>query len=222
MKALVISLWLVVLSTLLFAQEDSGNDTLTSISKLEIKKGDKKTFAVKGRDSTLTLKIDTLIMGDRAALEFFGKKDVTIEVGHAVIPNEAYITGTDSKNNGTNMDITIRFEKLGSLFVLAGGRDANNGSRTHPNGDGGNVHFKYLSSGIQPQQDKKGKSGYLRIDTKAGGYRVNPQTDLYNIYSQISMGIMAGGGRLGSVPQGQIYSGSPGKDGEANVQQIDR
>jgi len=193
-------------------------DSVQHIQKLEIGKKKKKTFSTKQRDSTLVLTIDTLIMKDRATLEFFGKKKVKLQVGYAEIPKQAYIVGSDSKNNGTDMNIDIRFEQLGSLYVLTGGRDANNGTRTYPNGNGGNVNFRYDQSGISPQQENKDAVAYLRIDTKAGGYRVNPQSDLYNIYSQIGMGIRTGAGRLGGVPQGQIYSGSPGKDGKSKVE----
>ncbi|MFC6103012.1 hypothetical protein [Olivibacter domesticus] len=192
-------------------------DSVQYIQKLEISKKKKKTFSVRQQDSTLVLKIDTLILNDKATLEFFGKKKVDLQVKYAEIPKQAYIVGTDSKNNGSEINITIHFGKLGSLYVLAGGRDANNGSRTFPNGNGGNVTLHYDKRGIVPQQEKKDQPGYLRIDTKAGGYRVNPQSDLYNIYSQIGMGIRSGGGRLGGVPQGQIYSGSPGKDGKSEV-----
>lgn len=193
-------------------------DSVQHIQKLEIAKKKKKTFTTRQQDSTLVLTIDTLVMKDRATLEFFGKKKVKLQVKYAEIPKQAYIIGSDSKNNGTHMDIDIRFEQLGSLYVLAGGRDANNGTRTYPNGNGGNVHFRYNQAGIHPQQENKDGGAFLRIDTRAGGYRVNPQTDLYNIYSQIGMGIRSGGGRLGAVPQGQIYSGSPGKDGKSEVE----
>lgn len=195
-----------------------SQDSVQYIQKLEVGKKKKKIFTTKNRDSTLVLTIDTLIMHDRASLEFFGKKKVKLQVNYAEIPKQAYIIGTDSKNNGSNMDIQIRFEQLGALYVLAGGRDANNGTRTYPNGNGGNVTLRYDKTGIVPQQDNKEASAYLRIDTRAGGYRVNPQSDLYNIYTQIGMGIRAGGGRLGGVPQGQIYSGSPGKDGKMTIE----
>lgn len=194
-----------------------AQDSVQYIQKLEVGKKKKKTFSVRQQDSTLILKIDTLILNDKASLEFFGKKRVDLQVKYAEIPKQAYIIGTDSKNNGSDMNIAIHFGKLGSLYVLAGGRDANNGSRTFPNGNGGKVTLRYDKSGIIPQLENKDQTAYLRIDTKAGGYRVNPQSELYNIYTQIGMGIRSGGGRLGGVPQGQIYSGSPGRDGKSEV-----
>ncbi|WP_240768502.1 hypothetical protein [Olivibacter sp. XZL3] len=213
-------LFLVIASLLLSGTwaYASLQDSVQHIKKLEIRQKKKKNFNTRYRDSTLVLTIDTLIMHDKASLEFFGKKKVKLKVHYAEIAKEAYMIGTDSKNNGSNMDIEIHFAKLGALYVLAGGRDANNGTRTYPNGNGGNVSFRYDQAGIIPQQENKDQPAYLRIDTKAGGYRVNPQSDLYNIYSQIGMGIRSGGGRLGAVPQGQVYSGSPGRDGKATVE----
>ncbi|SEM98531.1 hypothetical protein SAMN05216436_11027 [bacterium A37T11] len=189
-------------------------DTLKHIEKLEIAKKKTKSFSG-GRDSTLSLTIDTLIMNDRAQLQFFGLKKVTLSVGYAQIGDRVYISGTDGKNNGSHLKIDINFIKLGSLYVLVGGYDANNGTKTFPNGNGGNVQLIYAANGIKPQTvDKKAKN-YLLIDTRAGGYRVNPQSDLRNIYSQMRMGSV--GRPLGALPQGQIYSGSPGIDGKSSI-----
>jgi len=195
-----------------------AQDSVQYIPKLELGKKKKKTFTVNRRDSSLVLRIDTLIMKDKASLVFYGKKRVRLEVKHAIIPKQAYIIGTDSKNNGSDMNISIRFDELGALYVLAGGQDANNGTRTFPNGNGGDVILHYDRSGINPQQTDEDKPAYLRVDTRAGGYHVNAQTDLRNIYSQIGMGIRLGNGRLGGMPQGQVYSGSPGTDGKSTVE----
>lgn len=208
MKTIIAALFLVCTVTAM-AQTDS----VRHISKLEIERRGKEVFA--GGDSSMVLHIDTLIMKDRAYLQFFGKKDVKLKVNHAIIHNRGYIFGTDSKNNGTNFDIDIRFDKLGSLHVLAGGLDANNGFRTHPNGNGGNVTLTYAHDGVIPQTENRKEKQYLHIDTRAGGYRVNPQADLYNIYSRIDLSIV--GRPLGNLPQGTIYSGSPGVDGKSNI-----
>ncbi len=185
------------------------------LSKLEIGRKQTETFTVdRGKDSSLTLVIDTLIMKSRAHLKFFGMKDVKLRIGYAEMDKQTYISGTDSKNNGTNMDIDVHFGSLGSLSVLAGGYDATNGTRTFPNGNGGNVKLKYDPSGVVPQTNDKKNAGYLQIDTRAGGYRVNPRTDLANIYSRIYLNT---GRPLGQLPQGQIYSGTPGRDGEKEV-----
>jgi len=190
------------------------SDSVQYISRLEIKK--KKSVNISRGDSSITLVIDTLIMNDRSRLEFYGKKNVVLKVKHAIIPKRAYISGTDGKNNASNLDITMRFDELGSLFVLAGGRDAQNGTRTFANGNGGKVVFNYAGDGIVPQQEDKNQEHYLVIDTKAGGYSVNARSDLYNIYSRIG-----GGSRpLGQLPQGQVYSGSPGIDGKSEVKEI--
>ncbi len=206
---------IIIVSLLIACSASFAQDAHTiHIPKLEIKKNKKEVFA--GKDSTLVVHIDTLIMKDRGQLVFFGKKEVALHVGHAEIDKRAYIFGSDGKNNGTDFDIDMRFEKLGMLYVLAGGHDANNnGSRTYPNGNGGNVHFTYDSVGVTPQTKDKKSPHYLQIDTRAGGYRVNPQNDLRNIYSLINMG--SPGRPLGNLAQGTVYSGSPGTDGKSTV-----
>ncbi len=209
MKSLIASI-LIGCSTGAFAQ---GADTL-HVEKLQVDR--KKKEMIGGRDSSLVLHIDTLIMKDRSQLIFYGKKDVTLVVRHAEIGDRAYLFGTDGKNNGTDFDITIRFERLGGLHILAGGHDANNnGSRTHPNGNGGNVVVSYDPGGVVPQREEKKQAAYLQIDTRAGGYRVDPQNDLRNIYSMINRGVP--GRPLSNVSQGMVYSGSPGIDGKATV-----
>lgn len=210
MKYFVFTIMGIFFATATLAQADA----ITHISKLEVKK--KKREHITGSDSTQHVVIDTLIMHDKASLQFFGKKHVTLEVKHAIIPKKAYISATDGKNNGSNMDIIIRFDELGSLFVLAGGRDANNGSRTFPNGNGGEVTLSYLSDGVEPQTADEKTEGYLEVDTKAGGYSVNSRSDLYNIYSRIGRGSRP----LGQLPQGQIYSGSPGIDGSSEIKEL--
>lgn len=209
MKAIITCISIIAASVA-FAQ-----DTNTiHIPKLEIERNKKEVFA--GKDSSLTVYIDTLVMKNKGQLVFFGKKDVKLHVRHASIEKRGYIYGTDGKNNGTDFNIDMRFEKLGALYVLAGGQDANNnGSRTYPNGNGGDVVFAYDGGGIVPQATDKKSDHYLHIDTRAGGYRVNPQSDLRNIYSMINRGTV--GRPLGNLSQGMVYSGSPGKDGESTL-----
>ncbi|HWK98650.1 MAG TPA: hypothetical protein VNQ55_01830 [Parapedobacter sp.] len=200
----------VMAATAVFAQDTNA----IHISRLELEKNKKEVFD--GRDSSLVVYIDTLVMKNKSQLVFFGKKDVQLHVRHATIEKRGYIYGTDGKNNGTDFNIDIRFEKLGSLYVLAGGQDANNnGSRTHPNGNGGDVTLTYDGDGVVPQTDNKKSPEYLHVDVRAGGYRVNPQNDLRNIYSMINRGMT--GRPLGGLSQGMVYSGSPGKDGEVSV-----
>lgn len=189
-------------------------DTVRHLTKLEVAGKKTRTF-LGNRDSTLTLIVDTLVMHDRAQLQFYGLKNVTLRIGYAEIGDRAYISGTDGKNNGSNLNMDVNLVKLGSLYVLAGGYDANNGTRTFPNGNGGNVRITYAASGLKPQMENKKAKAYLLVDTRAGGYRVNPQSDLRNIYSQMRMGSI--GRPLGALPQGQVYSGSPGKDGKSSI-----
>jgi len=181
------------------------------ISKLEIGKKAKKNFS--DRDSSVVLHIDTLIMGDRASLMFYGKKDVKLVIGYAEIGNQASISGTDGKNNGSNFDIDVNFQKLGSLYLIAKGDDAFNGTRTNPNGNGGKVKINLAPTSIKPQQTDKKAKQYLYADIKAGGRAVNATSDLRNIYDRIK--VSPGG--LRGLPQGQIYSGSPGIDGTIEI-----
>lgn len=209
MKAIITAVAVMLVSAA--AAQDTN---IIHIPKLELERNKKEVFT--GKDSSLTVYIDTLIMKNKSQLVFFGKKDVQLRVRHAAIEKRGYIYGTDGNNNGTDFNIDMRFEELGSLYILAGGQDANNnGSRTHPNGNGGNVVFTYDKKGTIPQGDDRKADHYLHIDTRAGGYRVNPQSDLRNIYSMINRGTP--GRPLGNLSQGMVYSGSPGKDGKSTL-----
>ncbi len=202
----------IILASVIAIGKAQGQETV-HLPKLEVKNRDNEVFS-KG-DSALVVHIDTLVMGNRSSIRFVGKKDVKLMVKHAFIGSRASIFGNDGKNNGTNFDIDIRLEELGSLFVLAGGMDANNGFRTHPNGNGGNVTFHYAQDGIVPQTENRRKEHYLAIDTRAGGYRNNPQSEIRSIYGRINPSIV--GRPLSGLPQGTIYSGSPGKDGKTVI-----
>lgn len=181
------------------------------IARLELGKKKKKTF--NSRDSSAVIYIDTLIMKDRSSLQFYGKKDVKLVVKHAEIGKGAFISGIGGLNNASNFDIDINLKKLGSLYVIARGQDAMNGTKTDPNGDGGNVNFKYDPSGITPQTVDKKQANYVYIDVSAGGRAINPVSDLNQIYSRIAMSAPG----LRGMPQGQVYSGSPGKEGKAVI-----
>lgn len=183
------------------------------LSKLTLEKKKKHTF--QGKDSILTVYIDTLIMKDKAALQFYGKKEVNLIIKHAEIGKEAVIYGQGLKNNGTNFDIAIDFDKLGSLYVFARGQNANNGSKTFPNGDGGNVNLIYESEGFTPQTTDKKAKHYIRIDNTEGGLNVTPTAEISNIYARIATSSPG----LRGLPQGQIYSGSPGKKGQVVLKQ---
>lgn len=184
------------------------------IGKLVLSKKKSKTFRNKGRDSIMTLHIDTLIMKDRASLQFYGLKDVQLNIGYAEIGKDVVFSGIGSKNNASNFDIDINFAKFQSLYVIARGIDAMNGTRTHPNGDGGNVTVHYDPNGLVPQQEDRKSKQHLKIDASAGGRRVNPPTDVALVMSRIGMG----GPRMGGIPQGQVYSGSPGLEGKVVVE----
>lgn len=182
-----------------------------SFSKLELKKKQKKNF--NSRDSIIEIQIDTLIMGDNSSLQFYGKKDIKLTVNHAEISNKAFISGRGNENNASNFDIDLKFNKLGSLYILANGQDAMNGTKTYPNGDGGTVYLKYDPEGIIPQQENRKAKNYLHVDVSAGGRMTNPTSDVQQIYSRIAQSSPG----LRGLPQGQIYSGSPGKEGKVEI-----
>ncbi len=177
------------------------------ISKLEIGKKAKKN--IDSGDSSVTIHIDTLIMKDNSTLSFYGKKNVKLTVGHAEIGNKATIFGTDGKNNGANFDIHANFQKLGSLYIIAKGDDAFNGTKTFPNGNGGKVKVTLMKESIKPQSTNKKAKNYIYADVVAGGRAVNANSDLRNIYDRIKTAPTG----LRGLPQGQIYSGSPGTEG---------
>jgi len=204
------NLMILILSlsiTALWAQQP-----VEHISKLELGKKDKKVFHA-SRDSSAVIHIDTLIMKDRSSLQFYGKHDVKLVVKYAEIGDRVFISGRGRQNNASDIDIHMNIQKLGSLYVIAKGEDAFNGTKTHPNGDGGDVNFTYSSQGIVPQStDKKGKN-YLFIDAQPGGLRVNASSEVQQIYSMINVAPTG----LRGIPQGQIYSGSPGTEGKVVV-----
>src|SRR5690606_40460806 len=70
--------------------------------------------------------------------------------------------------------------------------------------------------GIAPQQESSKEDHYLEIATKGGGLVGNAKADIDNIFSRIG----SGGRPLGQLPQGQIYSGSPGKDGRSEERRV--
>ncbi|MFD2557247.1 hypothetical protein [Sphingobacterium tabacisoli] len=188
-----------------------GQTNELRFEKLVLNKKEKKIF--NDRDSSTVIYIDTLIMKDRSSLQFYGKKDVKLIVKHAEIGDRAFISGQGAQNNASDFDIDINFAKLGSLYVIARGQDANNGTRTYPNGDAGNVNLVYEPTGITPQTENKKQKNYLFVDVSPGGLHVTPSSEITNIYSRIATSAPG----LRGLPQGQIYSGSPGKEGKVTI-----
>lgn len=196
----------------MFSANISAQTNVQHIDKLVLKKKKKHVFS--DRDSSAVIHIDTLIMDDRSSLQFFGKNDVKLHVKHAEIGDKVFFLGQAGKNDASDFDIDIKFAELGSLYIVARGRDATNGTKTHPNGDAGNVHLVYDPSGITPQTTDKDAKHYVKADVSAGGRSVTPSADLNNIYDMIARSPRG----LRGIPQGQIYSGSPGQDGTATIE----
>lgn len=210
MKVFILNL--VVISLLSFLPVEAQVNE-QHFEKLELKKKEKKVFSDRARDSSSTIYIDTLIMKDKSSLQFYGKKDVKIIVKYAEIGNRVFFSGQAGQNNASNFDIDINFQKLGSLYIIARGIDASNGTRTFPNGDAGHVVVTYDQRGITPQTTDRKAQQYMMVDVTEGGLRVTPTSDIGNIYSRIATSSPG----LRGLPQGQIYSGSPGKKGKVEI-----
>lgn len=210
MKSLIIAMFGIVSLGAMNSQEAHAQDI--HIEKLTLDKKQKKVF--QDRDSSTTVYIDTLIMKDKSSLQFFGKKDVKLVVKHAEIGKNVFISGHGAKNNASNFDLDLKFNKLGSLYIVARGQDASNGMRTNPNGDAGNVTLRYDGSGIVPQTTNKKENNYLFVDVTPGGLHVTPSSEIRNIYSRIALSSPG----LRGLPQGQIYSGSAGREGKVDIQ----
>lgn len=186
------------------------------ISKLII--DSKKTFNFKEGDSTASFSIDTLIMKDKSSLFFVAKKKVNLVVNYAVIGKDCVIRGNDTKNNGTDLNLSVNFIQLKSLFIDVSGGEARAYNRHYDNGNGGNVVLSYLSSGRKPQVTNKRGSDYLSIKNNGGGNIVNPQTDIAVLLGQIRTGAP---GRVGGLPNGRVYSGNTGRNGKTIIQPAD-
>lgn len=202
---------LVLLSPLL------GIAQIRHIPKLIIEAKDSYGFS--NKDSTGSVVIDTLIMGNGSDIHLYSKKSFKIIVKQAVIGKDCEIYGNDGKNSGTDLELYMGFKQLGSLQLNVSGLDAKIGNRKYPNGDGGKVIFHYLRSDIIPQFKDKKQSHFVQIINKGGGFLTNPQPDLENIKSRINNG--TGGRPLGQLPNGKIYSGNTGIDGKTEIKEID-
>lgn len=186
------------------------------IRKLVLEKRQSHSF--QGRDSTVTIVIDTLIMNDRSSLRFFNKKDVNLVIRYAVIGKDCVIGGDDGKNNGTNIILSANFVQLKKLSIDVSGLDAKMSNRNFDNGNGGKVVLNYLTGGVKPQLSDSRSEGYIEISNHAGGYRTNAQSDLYTVYSRLQSGVP--GRPLSQLPNGRVYSGGIGRDGKSDVIEV--
>lgn len=196
------------------SQAQKTKENTLYLSNLQIKKGKKQVFDEPFKDSILYVEIDTLQMADKSSLQFYGFKEVHLQVNHAVLGKNTYISGIFKENHASDFNLKFHLHKLGSLYVIAQGKDANNGFRTFANGDGGDVVFLYSQSGIIPQTQKRKDRNFLGIQNEGGGKAINPNAEVGRILSQIG----TSGARMGGLPQGQVYSGSAGLDGKTRIE----
>lgn len=209
-----LSLYLILFLPLVSICQTTSPDTIR-ISKLVI--DSKKTHYFKQGDSTVFVIIDTLIMKDKASLYFTAKKNISLTAHEATIGKNCILTANDTKNNGTNLNLNVNFEQLGSLYVDVSGFEARSGNRKFDNGNGGKVNLSFLSGGKNPQSADKNRPNYLSINNKAGGYTVNPQTDIAVLFQQMRNGAP---GRFGGLPNGRVFSGNLGKDGTTSINPV--
>jgi hypothetical protein len=179
----------------------------------------KKSYTITEGDSITSIVIDTQIMKDKSKLSFVSKKQVSLVVKHAIIGKDVVISGNDSKNNGTDLNLSVNFVQLRSLYIDVSGEDARSSNRHYGNGNGGHVVLSYLSSGQRPQIADKKSANFVSIRNRAGGYTVNPQTNITVLLGQIRSG---SGRPLGQLPNGRVYSGGIGRDGKITIGPADR
>lgn len=188
------------------------------IKKVEV--GKNENYAIKNVDSSLVVEIDTLVMSDKASLEFVGVKRANLMVKHARIGKNCVIKGDDGKNNGTNLIFCVNIESLGGLLINVPGLDAKMSNRKVRNGDGGDVEIRYLLSGMKPQFENKKQAGYVEIKNNGGGYLTTPQSDLYSVFSLMRSG--SPGRPLGLLTNGVVYSGNVGKNGRTKFLGVEK
>lgn len=195
-----------------------GQVTSKSIRLGKLVIDSRRSYSITEGDSITSIFIDTLIMKDKSKLSFVAKKKVNLVVKYAIIGKDVVIRGDDSKNNGTDLNLSINFVQLRSLYIDVSGEDARSSNRHYENGNGGNVVLSYLSVGQRPQIADKKSASFVSIRNRAGGYTVNPQTDIAILLGQVRTG---SGRPLGQLPSGRVYSGGIGRDGKITIAPID-
>lgn len=156
------------------------------IAKMEVKAAKKFVFNAKRTNaSNLVVMIDTLIMCDHSALKFYDKSTLELLVNHAEIGKGVQILGRGLKNNGANMDISMKFVKLGSLTVFANGLPKLN-EMVGQDGRGGNVTLRYDRKGITPQNYDQFAENYIDIQTNGGRYTADGKINEYYRVKELS------------------------------------
>ncbi len=188
------------------------------MSRLELTK--KHVFYIRGGDSSVTLKIDTLIMHAGARIVAMGKKNVIIISGYVETDKKCSISGDDGRNNGTNFDLRMNFVSLNMLIINAVGKNTVGGNRSYPMGHGGNVTIHYLATGLKPQISQRTAENYVIVNTDGGKGSISPNTDLAIIQSQINSGSTPGR-PLSGLRNGTIFQGSDGNNGKIKLQSVE-
>ncbi len=221
-----------------FCQDKEHAFTARYFSKIVINAGDSMFV------ETDTLLVDTLIMHDRARLNFLRK--CVIGVSHAFIGDNCQFRATGEYGthgdklyrygrpggNGKDLRISIRFDKLVYLSIITnGGRggdgmngqssltaseNGEDGARGGDGGKGGNVDLFYLSPNF-----------IVVVDEQLSNGGFSQQHKMHTVLINSSGGEPGHGGRGGNVgvatavstPVGTVVSGNrdvtKGRDGES-------
>src|SRR5688500_2071046 len=95
--------------TLILPYISIGQVTSKSIRLDKLMIDSRRSYSITEGDSITSIFIDTLIMKDKSKLSFVAKKKVNLVVKYAVIGKDVVISGNDSKNNGTDLNLSVNF-----------------------------------------------------------------------------------------------------------------
>lgn len=210
--------YLLLSLTLLISGVRTGFAQKTEMNRLELTK--KRVFYIRGGDSSVTLKIDTLIMHTGARIVAMGKKNVIIIARYVETDKKCAVSGDDGRNNGTNFDLRMNFIRLNGLTINASGKNTTGGNRNYPMGHGGNVTIHYLASGLKPQINQRTAENYILVNTEGGKGSISPNTDLAVIQSQIRSGSTPGR-PLSGLRNGTVFQGSDGNNGKVKLESVE-
>lgn len=188
-------------------------------SKLELRKN--QVYSIQNEDTSGTLAVDTLIMNDHAKIILYGKTEFNILARNAFIGHNCMIIGHDAENNGTDLNIQMCFKSLERLEIRVSGQNRFDSRSEFPNGDGGDVHFFYDSTGEIPQTKFPRRYGYVYVDNLGAQGTDHPETDLEIIHQEIRSGSSIASRPLTGLKSGLIFDVKPGKDGLTEFKTLD-
>lgn len=168
------------------------------------------------KDTTNTLILDSLVLKKKSSLVISNKKNFTIKANYIILEDKTSISAHDGKNNGTNLNISGNFLKIGKSVIDVSGLTYLTGEDKFPNGNGGELTLMYHEGGLHPQATKHKSKNYIEVLTKGASTNINPWNDINNIWYRINLG--SGLGRSPSgLPNGKVYDATIGNDGKLKI-----